>query len=79
VRRSNIFCKIEVSRSSEMVFSESHLPLSFGPFQIKLVHQLGMEHGNNADSKSVGNKDYITFQNVLIYLDTEIKLLKEIC
>ena len=40
--RSKTFCKIEVPRSSEMLFSESHLPLSFGPFQTKLVHQLGI-------------------------------------
>ena len=32
-----------------------------------------MEHRNDADSNSVGNKHFITFQNVLIYLETEWK------
>jgi hypothetical protein len=37
------------------------------------INSVYMEHRNDADSNSVGNKHFITFQNVLIYLDTEWK------
>ena len=75
-KRRKIFAKLKsLDRRSCYFQSRSHLPLSFGPFQTKFsgTPTRYMEHRNDADSNSVGNKHFITFQNVLIYLETEWK------